>query len=116
MATMLSFFLPGAGQMYASEHVKGGALLAVAAAGAAVAAKQLSCATASDCASTTGGMALGAAGAVVFFGSWIFGITDAGDAARRFNSIRGVVAAATPFIAPGSTGRTRLGLMVALPR
>jgi hypothetical protein len=117
LATMLSFFLTGTGQMYSGEQAKGGVLLALTAAGVAMAAKQLSCATASDCEATTGGMALGAAGAVAFFGSWIYGIMDAGDAARRFNSVHGLVAAgARPFVAPAGGGRTRLGLMVALPR
>jgi hypothetical protein len=115
MATMLSFFLTGAGQMYAGERVKGGALLAITAVGGAVAVKQLSCATASDCRSTSGGMALGAAGAVAFFGSWLFGVMDAGDAARRFNASRGLVATARPLVAPAAGGRTRLGLVVALP-
>ena len=117
MATMLSFFLPGGGQMYSGERAKGGVLLALSTVGVAVAAKQLSCATASDCTSSTGGMALGAAGMVAFFGSWIYGIMDAGDAARRFNSSHGLVAAGVrPLMVPTTGGRTRLGFVVPLQR
>ena len=117
MATMLSFFLTGAGQMYSGERAKGSALLMLTAVGVGVAARQLSCATASDCESTTGGLALGAAGTVAFFGSWIYSIVDAGDAARRFNSSHGLIATGVkPFVAPAGGGRTRLGLAVALPR
>ena len=117
MATMLSFFLAGAGQMYAGERAKGGTLLAFAAVGAGVAAKQLSCATASDCDSSTGGLALGAAGMVAFFGSWIYGIIDAGDAARRFNSAHGLmVAAVEPLVLPVRGGGARLGLAIRVSR
>ena len=90
MATMLSFFLTGTGHMYSGERYKGAGLLALTAVGVGVAAKQLSCAAVSDCESTTGGRALGAAGMVAFFGSWLYGILDAGDAARRFNGAHGL--------------------------
>lgn len=117
MATMYSVFLPGWGQMYSEEHAKGGGLLVLSAVGVALAAKQLSCATASDCESTAGGMALGAAGMVAFFGSWLYGIVDAGDAARRFNATHGLaVAGIEPFLAPAGRGRSRLGFSVAIPR
>jgi hypothetical protein len=117
MGTMLSFFIPGSGQIYAGERVKGGALLAVAAVGVGVATHQLSCATAADCESTTGGMALGAAGTVAFFGSWIYGILDAGDAARRFNSSHGlVVTAIEPVVIPIHGRGARFGLAVRVSR
>jgi hypothetical protein len=115
MATMLSFFLPGSGQMYAGERVKGGALLAIAATGGAIAVHSLSCAAASDCDMSTGGRLLGAAGMLAYFSSWIYGIVDAGDAARRFND-RPAVMAARPFVAPDRHGGTRLGFTVRLPR
>jgi hypothetical protein len=115
MATMLSFFLPGSGQMYAGERVKGGALLAIAATGGAIAVHSLSCAAASDCAMSTGGRVLGAAGMLAYFSSWIYGIVDAGDAARRFND-RPAVMAVRPFVAPDRHGSTRLGFTVRLPR
>lgn len=117
MATMFSFFLPGSGQMYAGERVKGGALLALSAVGGAVAAHALSCASARDCEMSTGGRALGAAGMVAFFGSWIYGIMDAGDAARRFNDRIGIVASnARPTFETGTDGRTRLGVSLQLRR
>jgi hypothetical protein len=117
MATMLSFFLTGTGQMYSGQPVKGAGLLALTAVGVGVAAKQLSCATASDCKSTTGGMAIGAAGMVAFFGSWLYGIMDAGDAARRFNLMHGLASAdVQPLVVPATGGRTRLGFSVAIRR
>ena len=115
MATMLSFFLPGSGQMYAGERAKCGALLAIAATGGAIAVHSLSCAAASDCTMSTGGRVLGAAGMLAYFSSWIYGIVDAGDAARRFND-RPAVMAARPFVAPDRHGRTQLGFTVRLPR
>jgi hypothetical protein len=116
-ATMYAFFLPGSGQMYSGERAKGAGLLTASVVGIAVAAKQLSCAAASDCKATGGGMALGAAGMVAFFGSWIYGIVDAADAARRFNLAHGVgIAALEAIVAPGAGGQTRFGLSVALGR
>jgi len=116
-ATMYAFFLPGSGQMYSGERAKGAGLLALSVVGIGVAAKQLSCAAASDCNATTGGMALGAAGMVAFFGSWLYGIMDAGDAARRFNTAHGIATAGLePIVAPGAAGQTRVGVSVALRR
>ena len=116
MATMLSFFVPGMGQMYSRERLKGAGLLAVSAIGVGVAVKQLSCANDSDCEATTGTRALGAAGMVAFFGSWLYGIFDAGDAARRFNSVHGLAAAVDPMVAPDGRGGVRLGFSVAFGR
>jgi hypothetical protein len=117
MATMLSFFLPGAGQVYAGDRVKGAGLFVLAATGFGVAVNSLSCAASSDCESTTGKLTLGAAGMVAFFGSWIYGITDAGDSARRFNFRNGLAASfVQPLLAPGVRGQTRLGLSFAFPR
>jgi hypothetical protein len=44
MATMLSFFLPGSGQIYAGERAKGAGLFVLSATGFAVAVNALSCA------------------------------------------------------------------------
>ena len=53
--------------------------------------------------STTDGMALGAAGMVAFFGSWVYGIMDAADSARRFNSVHGLAASGVePVVAPSA--------------
>jgi hypothetical protein len=117
MATMLSFFLPGLGQMYAGERVKGGALLVLGAAGGAVAGHALSCGSATDCEMSNGGRALGAAGMLAFFGSWIYGIVDSGDAARRTNDRRGTVASmARPIIERDGHGRLRVGASFRLGR
>ena len=117
MATMLSFFLPGSGQMYGGERVKGGALLALAVVGGAFAGHALSCASATDCEMSTGGRALGAAGMLGFFGSWIYGIVDAGDSARRFNDRASAVASvARPIIEADGRGRIRLGTSLRLGR
>jgi hypothetical protein len=116
-ATMYAFFLPGSGQMYAGERAKGAGLLALSVVGFAAAAKQLSCAAATDCSPTTGAMALGAAGMVAFFGSWLYGIMDAADAARRFNMAHGVATARLePIVAPRAVGQTRLGLSIVVGR
>ena len=117
MATMYSFFLPGTGHMYAGERGEGAALLALSVTGAVLAANSLSCAADSACESTTGKMTLGAGGMLAFFGSWIYGIMDSGDAARRYNSRFGLAAAGVrPVIVPGlDGGRTGIGLSVELP-
>lgn len=116
-ATMYAFFLPGSGQMYSGERAKGAGLLALSVVGIGVSAKQLSCAAASDCNATTGGMALGAVGMVAFVGSWLYGIMDAGDAARRFNTAHGIATVGLePIVVPGSAGQTRVGVSVALRR
>ena len=117
MATLYSFFAPGAGHLYAQERVTGGLLLGLSVVGLAVTVNALSCATANDCESSTTGMTLGAAGALAFLGSWAYAMFDADDAVRRFNSTHGVLAASVrPVIASGTSGRTRLGFSVALPR
>jgi hypothetical protein len=59
MATMLSFFPPGSGQIYAGERVKGAGLFVLSATGFAMAVNALSCAASSDCESTTGKRTLG---------------------------------------------------------
>lgn len=117
MATLYSFFAPGAGHLYAQERVTGGVLLGLSLAGLIVTVDALSCATDRNCESTTGGMTLGAAGMLALFGSWAYGMFDADDAARRFNASHGFVATGVrPIIAPGAAGRTRLGFSVAMPR
>ena len=117
MATLYSFFLPGTGHMYAGERGKGAGLLALSVAGGVFAASGLSCAADSTCESTTSRMTLGAAGTLAFFGSWIYGIMDADDAARRYNSRNGLaVAGVRPVIVPAmSGGQTGVGLSVHLP-
>jgi hypothetical protein len=116
-ATMYSFFLPGSGHMYAGERGKGVGMLALSVTGVVLAVNSLSCASDPSCESTTGKMTLGAAGMLAFFGSWIYGIMDAGDAARRFNTRNGLgVAGVRPIIVPGvNGGRTAIGLSVAVP-
>jgi hypothetical protein len=118
MATMYSFFAPGTGHMYADERGKGAGLLALSVTGVVLAARSLSCAADSQCESTTGGMTLGAAGMLAFFGSWIYGVMDSGAAARRYNNRYGLAASRVqPIIVPGMDGgRVGVGISVALPR
>jgi hypothetical protein len=115
MATLYSFFVPGTGHMYAGERGKGAGLLALSVTGVVLAANSLSCAADSDCESTTGKMTLGAAGMLAFFGSWIYGIMDSSDAARRYNNRYGLAAAGVqPVVVPGlDRGRTGIGFAVA---
>jgi hypothetical protein len=116
-ATRYALLIPGLGQMYAGERVKGAGLLAVSVVGIGVAGKQLSCAASSDCSAARGSMALGAAGMVAFFGAWLYGIMDAADAAGRFNVAHGVTTVAfEPIVAPGASGRTRVGVSMAVGR
>jgi hypothetical protein len=93
------------------------ALLALSVTGVVLAASSLSCASDSNCESTTGKMTLGAAGMLAFFGSWIYGVMDSGDAARRYNNRYGLaVSGVRPVIVPGmDRGRTGVGLSVDLP-
>jgi hypothetical protein len=117
MATLYSFFAPGTGHMYAGERGKGAGMLALSVTGVVLAASSLSCAADSECESTTGKMTLGAAGMLAFFGSWIYGIMDSDDAARRYNNRYGLTASGVrPIIVPGiDRGRTGIGLSVELP-
>jgi len=54
---------------------------------------------------------------LALFASWIYGVTDVGDAARRFN-FRNALAASDvrPLLSPGGNGKTRLGVSLAMPR
>ena len=117
MATMISFFAPGAGHFYAGERAKGAGLLALFVVGVAVTVDQLSCASSSSCESTTGGMALGAGGMLATMGSWIYAVYDADDAARRANLNLGIASSGVgSVVAPAAGGRVRLGFSVALNR
>jgi len=117
LATMISFFAPGGGHIYAGERGKGAGLLALFVAGAAVTVDQLSCASSSRCESTTSGMALGAAGMLAAVGSWIYAVYDADDAARRANLAHGMVSSGVaPLITPGVGAGLRVGFSVALAR
>jgi len=117
MATMISFFAPGGGHIYAGERGKGAVLLALFVTGVAVTVDQLSCASSSSCESTTGGMTLGAAGMLAAVGSWTYAVYDADDAARRANLAHAIASSGVaPVIAPGVGGRVRVGFSVALAR
>jgi len=116
-AKLYSFFAPGSGHIYAGERAKGVGLLALSLTGVVLAANSLSCASDSSCESTSGKMTLGAVGMLAFFGSWIYGIVDAGDAARRYNDGHGLASSGVrPIIVPGmDRGRIAIGLSVDLP-
>ncbi|MDF2776350.1 MAG: hypothetical protein K0S86_5852, partial [Geminicoccaceae bacterium] len=69
--------------------------------GLGVTVSSLSCASDSDCDSTTSRPTLGAAGMLALFGSWAYGMFDADDAARRFNASHGLETTRVgPVVAP----------------
>jgi TM2 domain-containing membrane protein YozV len=114
-ATLLSAAVPGGGQLYAGETVKGAVLLGVAAVGAgvAVSAVDRQTCTGFGCASefetfyevdgTRLAAGLGIAGA-----AWLIGVVDAPGAARRAN--RRADLAVAPRLGGGATVSLRVGL------
>ncbi len=86
-ATLFSVILTGGGQMYAGETNKGVKLLAIGL-GSFVAGEVItigSCSSGSSCS-----YAPMAAGSLIYLGTWIYGMMDAGDAARRHNAAVGL--------------------------
>lgn len=86
-ATIIGVLVTGGGQMYAGETSKGLKLLAIGA-GSMIAGEVL---TISSCSSLNTTCSAGpiAVGALVYLGTWAYGLMDAGDAARRHNSAVG---------------------------
>lgn len=113
-ATTYSLFLPGAGHIYAGESAKGIALLMAGLGGAALYldAKHNAANTVCDASHCRtehitpdyGYVAMGLA-----IASWVYGIADAGRAARRYNEDHGL--AASPVIEPTGRG-ANVGLRV----
>ena len=139
-AFLWSFFFPGAGQMYAGEAGKGAALFVASNVGFVATVVGLvaspgvhqctqlmpstdpfgnsytvtritSC---SDSRAPENALAIG--GAVLWIGSWIYSMADAGNAVRRWNERHGLTTASVaPILQQTPRGRT-LGLSFALRR
>lgn len=122
-AFLWSFLIAGGGQIYAGETGKGVALLVTSSLGAVVTLDAIeadaSCNSgpfgSSGC-SDAGVVQAGKIAAVVWLGTWIYSMADAGGAARRWNDKHGL---ATVSLAP-TTHRTvrgtSLGLAFSLKR
>lgn len=110
-ATTLALLVPGGGQLYAGETVKGGLLLVGAMGGLAVAANELP-KLAEDVPDrgyytthgTRFGVGLGVAGVI-----WLYGIVDAPAAVRRANRRNGLAVHVTPTLTR-LDGRQRAGV------
>lgn len=94
-ATLYGMLAPGAGQMYAGERAKGIMLLLLSVGGFgvmydAVSSMGESCGL-KECDSSSSAGAVAGVGAVLWAGGWIYGIIDAGDAARRHNARGGAI-------------------------
>lgn len=99
IATIASVVIPGGGQMYSGETKKGVALLGIG----------MGSLVLGYAASVDGGSAAPAAvGYLVYLGTWVYGIMDAGDSAHRMNAkngmaIGGVQVAPTVGVQDGGT-------------
>ncbi len=89
-STLLGVLVTGGGQMYSGETSKGLTLLGIGA-GSLIAGEVMS---ASSCLSTSLNSSCNVAplaiGSLVYVGTWIYGLMDAGDAARRHNTANGI--------------------------
>jgi hypothetical protein len=87
-ATLFSVLLTGGGHFYAGDAKKGAVLLGVGLGSliAGAAATGVSC-DGYSCSTSTAPFV---AGTLVYLGTWIYGITDAGSAARRHNAAVGL--------------------------
>jgi len=83
-----AFWFAGAGHIYTGEYGRGAALMLGGVAGAAGLTAVLICesSTAWDCEGTG---PVGAVSAFLFFGTWIYGMSDADDSAWRVNRRNG---------------------------
>lgn len=117
-ARLFAFLITGGGHLYAGETTKGLTLMGISAAAwiVGVNASTSSCSFSqfgSSCSTDLAPLYLGAGVAAV---TWIYGIIDADDAARRANErSRGALFGARPIVGPGRDGSTRLGVSVPLP-
>jgi hypothetical protein len=119
-STLLSVVVPGGGQLYSGETGKGLALLGVGLGGLTVGVAMTSSSVGVSCEGfscedDTNYVPM-ALGYVAFFGSWIYGIIDADDSARRMNVKRGLAGlipeGVTPVLGPTGRGGTELGVSV----
>lgn len=115
-AVILSFFIPGVGQMYAGEGGKGAALLGVHILSYAAVVYGVDCYNNYTCSRNTANTYIGV-GAGVILGNWIYSMVDAAGAAHRHNQQAGFLSALEhpePMVAAGAQGSTRIGLVVHL--
>ncbi|HEU4564044.1 MAG TPA: hypothetical protein VFS05_05335 [Gemmatimonadaceae bacterium] len=114
-ATLLSFLITGAGQMYAGETGKGVMLLTVSY-GAIIGGAVISANSCSDYDGTCDSGPL-AAGAIMAVTLWVYSMVDAGPAAHRHNA-RLAAAQAAPRVLPvlglAPKGDARAGLRIEL--
>jgi hypothetical protein len=117
-AALLSFLLPGLGQMYNGQVGKGIGLLLVSSAGTAVFVKGFasaaSCNLGGNCSSSAAPIVLGAG---VALAASIYSIVDARRSAKRINARRGFRAGAIPlrpYVGAQPGGRTAVGLSLAV--
>ena len=111
-ATLFSVLLTGGGQFYAGETKKGAVLLGLGLgsfiAGAALSTS--SCDYYDGCSTNAAPLAIGA---LAYLGTWIYGIADAGAAARRQNAAHGFsTVGASPTMKTFANGRMGLGLSI----
>ena len=111
-ATLFGVLVTGGGHFYSGETGKGLALLGIGT-GAYLAGALV---TASSCDNSSGcdNVAPLLAGAGVALGTWIYGIIDADDAARRTNAERGFEVAAVGPTAIASPDGARPGLALSV--
>jgi hypothetical protein len=106
IATIASVVIPGGGQMYSGETKKGVALLGIG----------MGSLVLGYAASVDGGSAAPAAvGYLVYLGTWVYGIMDAGDSAHRMNAKNGMAVGGmrvAPTVGMQPEGGTRAGLEV----
>ncbi len=103
-ATLLSVLITGGGQFWAGDTGRG--LLLFGVGNGAVLGGCLITAN-------TGSSGLCAAGALVWLGTWVYGIVDAAPTARRMNQQRGAVAVSLrPLVTAAGSSRVGLAMSV----
>lgn len=119
-STLISVLVPGGGHLYSGETRKGATLLGVGLGGLVVGVAMTTSSVSASCdsfsCSDDTNYAPMALGYLAYFGTWIYGIVDAGDSAHRMNARRGFTRllpeSVSPLVEPGSGGGTGLGLSV----
>lgn len=113
-STLIGVLITGGGQFYSGETTKGATLLGIGLGSLVVgaAASGVSC-NGYSCSSNTAPLLLGY---VTYLGTWVYGLMDAGNAARRHNTSLGLkTVGAVPVVQTFADGRKGLGISVNLP-
>ncbi len=92
-ATLIGVLVTGGGQFYSGETTKGATLLGIGLGSLVVgaAASGTSCGTYSSYSSCSTNTAPLLLGTLAYLGTWVYGIMDAGNAARRHNTSLGLM-------------------------